>query len=219
MIDSVPWAARGKVRAPAEPREASEPDKPTARIIIEDLDGDDGVQLTISRAQQEELRQQLAEPTSAAGPPVHAVRCTGGHLNPPNADACRICSTPIEEQSPITLPRPVLGLLRFSTGDVITLDRNVVIGRTPTTDRTVGTDRPHLVRLASFEKDISRNHVEVRLDDWHVLVTDLNSTNGTMVNRPGRDPERLRPNQPAMIEPGTTVTIADVVTFEFESTE
>jgi hypothetical protein len=61
--------------------------------------------------------------------------------------------------------------------------------------------------------------VEICLDDWHVLVTDLNSMNGTVITRPGRDPERLRPDQPTMIEPGTTIALADDLTVTFEATE
>ncbi len=71
-------------------------------------------------------------------------------------------------------------------------------------------------KIPSPDKDISRNHLEIRLDGWHVLVTDLKSTNGTLVTLPGREPERLRPDAPAPIEPGTTVSLADEVTFRFE---
>jgi pSer/pThr/pTyr-binding forkhead associated (FHA) protein len=71
------------------------------------------------------------------------------------------------------------------------------------------------VKLAGA--DISRSHLEVSLDEWHVLVTDLKSTNGTVVTLPGRSPERLRPGQALMIEPGTVVTLADEVHFTYEA--
>jgi pSer/pThr/pTyr-binding forkhead associated (FHA) protein len=119
---------------------------------------------------------------------------------------------------PITLPRPVLGVLRFSTGDLITLDRGVLIGRAPSKARSQGDDRPHVLKIPSPDQDISRDHAEISLADWHVLVTDLNSTNGTVVTRPGREPERLRPDQATQIEPGTVVTLADIVTFTYEAT-
>jgi len=91
------------------------------------------------------------------------------------------------------------------------------MGRGPSEGRPVGGERPHLVRLPSTDNGISRNHLEVLLDGWHVLVTDLNSTNGTEICRPGRGPERLRPDQPTMIDPGTVVSLADDVTFTFEA--
>jgi hypothetical protein len=219
MIDEVPWAARsadsGSVSADAEPSGSRNP--------LDDLAGEDdgAVELTISRAKQREILQQLSSDSaqSSPSPVVHAVRCPAGHPNPAHAGECRICAEPIEDQSPVTLARPILGVLRFSTGDVITLDRGVLIGRKPSATRFAGNDRPHVVKLPSPEHDVSRNHLEISLDDWHVLVTDLNSTNGTVVTRPGREPERLRPDQAMMIEPGSVVDLAEVVSFTFEATE
>jgi hypothetical protein len=109
----------------------------------------------------------------------------------------------------------VLGVLRLSTGDTVTLDRGVVLGRSPRVDFDGKGERPHVVRLNSPGQDISRTHLEVRLDGWHVLVTDLDSTNGTMVTLPGEEPRRLRPNDPTMIPPGTIVSLADEITFEY----
>ena len=60
---------------------------------------------------------------------------------------------------------------------------------------------------------ISRTHLRVTLSGWHVLVTDLNSTNGTMVTMPGRDPEQLPPGVPVPIRPGTVVALAEGVDF------
>ena len=119
------------------------------------------------------------------------------------------------------MPRPVLGVLRLSAGDEITLDRDVVMGRSPRADFTGadGEERPHVVKLPSADGDISRTHLRVSLDGWHVLVTDLNSTNGTLVTMPGRDPEQLRPGEPTPIQPGTVVTLADGIDFRYEVTE
>ena len=49
-----------------------------------------------------------------------------------------------------------------------------------------------------------------------MLVTDLNSTNGTLVTLPGRDPQQL---QPAPIQPGTVVTLADGIDFRYEAAD
>jgi pSer/pThr/pTyr-binding forkhead associated (FHA) protein len=119
---------------------------------------------------------------------------------------------------PVLVPRPVLGVLRLSLGDVITLDRDVVMGRSPRTDLggADGEERPHIVKLPSTDGDISRTHLRVTLDGWHVLVTDLNSTNGTLVTLPGRDPEQLRPGEPVPIRPGTVVALAEGLDFRYE---
>jgi len=204
VIDAVPGIAlQGReLPAPAPP-----------------LGGVEDIELTVNRASQAMLLQQLKEGASVEGGPlVHAVRCPANHPNPAHATLCRICATPIADQVPVTGPRPVLGCLRFSTGDAVVLDRGVLMGRGPTEGRQAGGERPHLVKLPSPDHEISRNHVEVRLDGWHVLVVDLNSTNGTLVIRPGLPPERLRPEEPTMIEPGCTVALSDEITFTYEAT-
>jgi hypothetical protein len=152
-----------------------------------------------------------------SGPPVHAVVCPLGHLSPPYAPQCRVCGTAVPPQEPFVTSRPSLGLLRLSTGEVVPLDRTVVLGRNPRTEDT-GPSGPLIVTVPSPNKDISRSHVEVRLEDWNVLVTDLGSTNGTTVTVPGHPPVRLRANEPMPIESQTEVNIADEVVFRYEVT-
>ena len=146
-----------------------------------------------------------------------AVLCPAGHPSPPHAASCRSCGRDIPPQQPFQTPRPSLGVLRLASGDVVSLDRGVLLGRSPKVNADLPVaDRPHLVRVASPENDISRNHVEVVLDGWHVLVRDLGSTNGTTVALPGQVPVRLRPGDQQVIEPGTIVTMADEVSVTFE---
>lgn len=154
-----------------------------------------------------------------SGPMVLAVRCSLGHHNAPHATRCRVCGQDLPTQTPEQTPRPALGLLRLSTGDVVTLDRGVLIGRAPRASAEAsGARAPHLVRISSPDNEISRNHVEIVLDGWHVLVRDLGSTNGTTVALPGSSPVRVRPGDQQTIEPGTTVTLADQVSMVFEVT-
>ncbi|WP_157075800.1 FHA domain-containing protein, partial [Janibacter anophelis] len=151
------------------------------------------------------------------GPMVLAVRCSLGHLNAPHATRCRVCGQDLPTQQPEQTLRPALGHLRMSTGDLVTLDRGVLIGRAPRSSET-GPRSPHLVRISSPDNEISRNHVEIVLDGWHVLVRDLGSTNGTTVALPGSSPVRVRPGDQQTIEPGTTITLADQVSMVFEVT-
>jgi hypothetical protein len=161
-------------------------------------------------------------PPDLIGPVVPALICPSAHVNPPNAAACRRCGAPLPHD-PVLVPRPVLGVLRLSLGDVIPLDRGVVMGRNPRADyagpAASGEERPHVVKLPSADGDISRTHLRVTLDGWHVLVTDLNSTNGTLVTLPGRDPQQLRPGEPLPMQPGTVVTLADGIDFRYEVAE
>ena len=156
------------------------------------------------------------ETAQLAGVSVQAVACPYGHLGPPYDPYCRICGTAIEDPRAFVAERPPLGLLRLSTGDVVPLDRGVILGRNPRATDEHAADRPHLVRLPSPDNDVSRTHVEVRLQDWHVLVLDLGSTNGTTVTNPGRPPIRLRAHEPVPLEPNAEVNLADEIVFRYE---
>jgi hypothetical protein len=147
---------------------------------------------------------------------VPALICPAGHASPPGSVTCRACGGQLPQQEPVPVPRPVLGILRLSTGDAIPLDRDVLMGRNPRTD-LAGEDRPHMVKVPSGDGEISRTHLTVSLDGWHALVTDLGSTNGTLVELPGRAPQRLRPNEPMPMPAGTLVTLADNIYFTFEA--
>lgn len=158
-----------------------------------------------------------ASQAALAGPTVLAVLCPAGHPSPAHAGDCRICHREIPSQQPYNTARPALGVIRLSTGDVVKLDRGVLLGRAPKINGDpTGADRPHVLRLPSPDNDISRNHVEILLEGWHVLVRDLGSTNGTTVALPGQEPIRLRPHDQQVIEPGTVVDLADEVSFTYE---
>ena len=215
LIDAPPWLSgpggptpgRGRpddsLFAPPAPRGEAGP-------------GDTG--FTMKRGDLSALA--AAEAPDRIGPVVPALICPAGHLNPPSETTCRRCGAALPHD-PALVPRPVLGALRLSLGDVIALDRDVVMGRNPRTDFAGhdGEERPHVVKLPSADGDISRTHLRVTLDGWHVMVTDLNSTNGTLVTLPGRDAEQLRPGEPVPIRPGTVVTLAEGIDFRYEVTD
>ncbi len=150
---------------------------------------------------------------------VVAARCPAGHLSPAYAGTCRICGRPLPPQQPVEVPRPPLGVLRLSNGDTVVLDRGCILGRNPRVPIGYSGEQPNLVKLIDPDKDISSQHLEVRLEYWHVAVNDLGSTNGTQLVPPGAPPLRLRPNDPVLIEPGTKVILAGVFSFTFELPE
>lgn len=177
----------------------------------------DESELTVDRSALLEARN-AAQNQTFSGPSVLAVLCSAGHPTPPHSDRCRVCAAGIPPQEPFTMPRPPLGVLRLSTGDVVTLDRSVLLGRAPKLgDGLAAHDRPHVVKVPSPERDVSRNHVEVILEGWHVLIRDLGTTNGTTVTLPGEAPVRLRANDQQVLEPGSLVSMADEVSFTFEA--
>jgi hypothetical protein len=211
LIDSVPWEFNATpATTPPQPQPQARTTSPS--YPAEDDEDDIGV-TTRSQNAQQLFEQSLAAAT--AGPLVHAVRCPRGHLNSPQSAICRECGVPLAEQDPVRVPRPVLGVLRLSSGDTVSLDRDVILGRSPQPTTQEGGSRPHLVRLTGAN-DVSRNHVSVELDGFLVLVRDLDSTNGTLVEIPGEEPQRLRVGDAVPVPPGTLITLADAVWFRYE---
>ncbi|CAD6011430.1 FHA domain-containing protein [Agreia sp. COWG] len=108
------------------------------------------------------------------------------------------------------------GRIVLATGDVVTLDRPVIVGRRPRAQRVQGDVLPHLVTVASPDQDVSRSHLEVRVEGRHVLVVDLDTTNGSVLHRAGTPPLRLSPSEPVLVLNGDIVDIGDGVTLLFE---
>jgi hypothetical protein len=104
----------------------------------------------------------------------------------------------------------------LSTGVVVDLDRAVLVGRAPQVARVTNRELPRLVTVPSPQQDISRTHAEVRAEGDVVLVTDLDSTNGVHVARPGQGARRLHPGEPSVVDPGEVVDLGDGVTFTVE---
>lgn len=101
--------------------------------------------------------------------------------------------------------------LVLSDGTVVDLSQPIRIGRAPSADGA--DDDVLLVTVRSPQQDISRTHVEVAEQDGQVLVTDLRSTNGTMVTFPGEAelPERLPQGSPVAVPLGSVLDIGDNV--------
>ena len=159
----------------------------------------------------------IAQAASVDGPKVLAVICPAGHLSPPHRDSCRVCGRQVADQQAFEAARPALGVLRLESGDKVPLDRGVLLGRSPKAKADLEVARqPHVVKLPSPDNDLSRNHLEIVIDGWHVLARDLGSTNGTTVQLPGSAPTRLRPDEHLALEAGAVLVLADVVTVVYE---
>ncbi len=118
-----------------------------------------------------------------------------------------------EEQAEVDSSSATPGAqLSLSTGQQVELDRPVLIGRAPESSRFGFGETPRLVTVPSPQQDISRTHVEIKSEGDHVLVTDLRSTNGTVVVLPGSPPRRLHPGESVPVPPGTVIDLGDGVT-------
>ena len=148
---------------------------------------------------------------------VVAFRCANGHFSPPYATHCRVCGIGLDQtQQPLEVVRPPLGVLKLWAGGAILLDRGVIFGRNPHVVPGTAGPMPNLLKIEDPNRDVSSQHCWVRLEDWYVTVTDLNSTNGTQVILPHRAPLALRANDPVAIEPGTRVVLANAFDFVYE---
>lgn len=161
-----------------------------------------------------------AQPAPAAaapnsGPMVLARVCADGHANPPTNAECATCGRQLPSDAR-QVPRPQLGVMRISTGEVVQLDQSLVIGRQPSVSRVPGGGMPRLVQVASPGGDISRSHVEVRLEGWHVMLCDLKATNGTVLVRQGQPPRRLAQNEMAILLDGDIAELGDDISLRFE---
>jgi len=118
---------------------------------------------------------------------VAALRAMTSGRAPATSDDASMPSFATAEQ----LAKEGRGRAVVSNGVVVTLDKSVIVGRTPRASRVTG-EMPHLVTVPSPTQDISRSHVELRVEGTAVVAVDLNTTNGTLVKRKGA-PQRRRP--------------------------
>ncbi|TFC58873.1 MULTISPECIES: FHA domain-containing protein [unclassified Cryobacterium] len=98
---------------------------------------------------------------------------------------------------------------RLATGEVVRLGAVYRIGRSPRPRRIQPGERLELIVVASATALVSANHLEIRQDGDAVVVTDLGSTNGTLVHFPLGRTQRLRFGASLTVLPGTTVDIGD----------
>lgn len=112
---------------------------------------------------------------------------------------------------------PVHGVLAFSNGERVQVDRAVLIGRNPKVAEAVEGGLPHIMKFDGPGQGLSRTHAEIRLVDGEVLIEDLQSTNGTEVQLPGQQRRRLRSGEPVVIVPGTLIDFGEELHCTLES--
>lgn len=147
-------------------------------------------------------------------PQVLAVPCARGHANAPGSRLCRICSAPVDSANPRLISRPALAGVHSTTGEFADLHVAVLIGRSP--DAGKAPRGAHLMRVASPSSDISRSHIIVTPRDWSVIVTDLDSTNGTTIIPVGEQPFVLANGDAVQVDLGTVLDLGDGVLVRIE---
>ena len=120
------------------------------------------------------------------------------------ADAARPDAQP---EPPV--PEPARYGFRLPDGVDRRLDLVYYLGRHPQSPRITTGRPPRLVTVSSPTSAVSGTHLEIRQEGDSVVVTDLRSTNGTIVRPPRGRRQRLRAGQSLAVVPGTTVDIGD----------
>ena len=205
-------AAPDRSAAAPDPRPGTEPG--AGLDFDPDHDGQTVMKGSLAGLPGPQLPAAARVSDDAAGPLVLARVCAQGHPNPPTAAQCT-CGAALLPDA-VQVPRPRLGRMRLSTGELLDLDQSMVIGRQPSVSRVQGGVMPKLVQVASPGGDISRSHVEVRLEGWHVMLCDLKATNGTVLVREGQPPRRLAQNEMAILLDGDIAELGDNISLRFE---
>lgn len=108
-------------------------------------------------------------------------------------------------------PAPT-GIYSFRVGEFgeqVMLDVPARVGRDPRFSRISTGTTPRLVRVSSRGHEVSATHVEIRQVGSSVIITDLRSTNGSVVMQPGSVPRKLRQGESVVVSPGALVDIGD----------
>ena len=227
LIDSVPWRTGAGSEPAAQvppsfvpplqaPVQAPAPDSAEDPAGYDgDHDGHTIMKSDVAGMAAHPAPSPVPEPDAGAGPLVLARVCDRGHANPPTHAQCAACSLPLPSDA-VQVARPRLGRMRVSSGELVELDQSLVIGRQPSVSRVQGGVMPRLVQVSSPSGDISRSHVEVRLEGWHVMLSDLKATNGTVLVRDGQQPRRLAQNEMAILLDGDIAELGDDISLRFE---
>jgi hypothetical protein len=167
----------------------------------------------VSRVQEPPF-QQVAEPDTAET----AVTDHDGHTQAGTSEPAQAPPPGIPGQPPApdVVARPVAKLV-FSSGETVEVDRAVLVGRAPEAQRA-SSEQPRLVTVPSPQQEISSTHLEIRagsgVDHGSAVVTDLGSTNGTVLVQPGLAPEDLQPGVTVQLIPGAILDLGDGVTIQ-----
>jgi hypothetical protein len=230
-------AAPASARAPGQPADPAPAPAAAAVPSVGDVGDHDGMTITAEQArrmQAERARQAEQAQTAstaaapvaapavapaaapATGPLVLSTLCPNGHVNAPGSTSCIRCGAAVDEGSTAQRRRPEVAVAVLVSGERIPLGRGVVIGRRPRSRRVEDGRVPRLVTVDSPGEDISRSHLELRIDDWNLVAVDLSSTNGTLLLREGAAPQRLRPEASTILQLGDRLDLGDgqVVTIE-----
>ncbi len=110
-------------------------------------------------------------------------------------------------------PAPLTYFLEASNGQREIIDGTLLLGRAPVVSRVPGGVVPRLVKVTTPNQELSRTHLEVKVEGGAVVATDLHSKNGTLVTAPGMSPQQLRAGEPTTVIPGSVIDLGDTAVY------
>lgn len=137
---------------------------------------------------------------------------------PPRSTAPQLPPTQVMGAPVSNQPAPAavyFGSVHFSHGQNLELGPPIVVGRNPSIQGSGAQPGAVLVPVPSPEKDVSRNHLGIHIDQGYVVATDLNSVNGTVLKRAGHPDRKLNPSEGTLILAGDLVDLGDGVVLTF----
>ncbi|MGP5581108.1 FHA domain-containing protein [Glutamicibacter arilaitensis] len=151
---------------------------------------------------------------------ILARSCSKQHPNPPTSSTCRECGERLSGQAQ-QVRKPSMGRMIVSDHGgarefAHELNRSVILGRQPNAAALKSDKEPRLLQVESPSGDISRSHLCVRVEGWHVQLVDLGATNSTVLLREGQRPRRLSRHQEIMLINGDVADLGDGVSIRFE---
>jgi len=202
-----------------EPTLADQIDKPAERDIVF-ADDPDPLTETAAPTPPAEASQAAPAPAAAVAAPaagpgpvmVLGAPCAQGHHNHPDAAFCSQCGAKmqVEPGTPLTSgPRPSLGVLVVDDGSTYALNEDLIVGREPSSHDDILARTAAPMILTDETLALSRQHARIVLDQWSASIHDLNSSNGTFINRPGQAApwSKVEPDAPIELEPGDRLRV------------
>lgn len=124
---------------------------------------------------------------------------------------------PSPSQAPPAPPeRPGIVLVVAPSGAREPVTQPILVGRSPSFSQVSGKQMPKLLTIGTADQDISRNHAQFALEGDTLVVTDLHSRNGTVIQLPNKPAQKLRGGEPTAVIAGTVIDFGGGVTITVE---
>lgn len=164
--------------------------------------------LAAESAKPKRRRRTVLEQPSAAAPGV----TTTIELTPAPIPALVLERSDFIEATPLAQRPPAAALptatLTFSTGAVARVRAATLLGRRPAARAEENPDE--LLAIDDDSRTISKTHARLEWQDDELWITDRQSANGTIIDRPGQNPVELTAGKPYHLIAGDVVRLGEV---------